>query len=854
MSAPGVLPDGTWIDHFRIVRRLGRGGFGVTYLAEEFREWEAGSATAMPLRMVAIKEYFPRGLAVRPDGHTVSLSQEVEGAEAAFQMALKAFFQEAESLMRFDHAHVIKIHRVFQRNGTAYYVMPFLKGETLKAILKRDGAMGEERARRLMLPILDGLIHAHAKGILHRDLKPDNVMVPDEGGPVLIDFGAARAQALDEAQEYTRHSELVAYTPGYAALEQYGRATRDNPHGTHTDVYGLAAVLYHCVTGEAPVEASLRSMQLSNGAADPLMPASARLQDTVGCTRAFLAAIDWGLELAGRHRPQTVAEFRRALDGKLSLPEVTAARLEQHGVSVEPFTRVGPVTQPLYTRPGPGATGTGSLISEATDTIVAGPLSRPSVSAIPPAVNPATQTPHTTPAAAVPTRPAPVTAAGPPAPGSTAALGAASPGGGRLLPVLGLLVSVLAVGFVSREHVPTSLRQSVPEGLRAALWPAPEDARELPSEPSLPTGAPVAADPGEDPSRVAEREAFEAAKETDSLEGWRAFKKAFPDSALIATAEIRIAALQPKPVGKPASPVVAAPESSASAKPATPATPAETPRAVPSAPASAATGSAATASAAAPRLGAGGLRDCPVCPEIVKVPGGSFEMGDLAGTGEADEKPLRQLTLKPFYAGRYEVTFDEWAACVAAQGCASVPRDAGWGRGRRPVINVSWNDAQRFVAWLSRETGKKYRLPTEAEFEYLHRAGARTPYPWGDDGNQACQWANVADRQAKQQNPDWSTFPCDDGEGVTAPVGRYRANAFGLFDVAGNVWEWTQDCYISYRQAPADGSAYDPPSCSRRVIRGGSWSDATRNLRSADRTASAATATLNIVGFRVVRD
>ncbi|MGH8517031.1 MAG: serine/threonine-protein kinase, partial [Panacagrimonas sp.] len=321
MNAPSVLADGTWIDNFRLVRRLGRGGFGVTYLAEEFREWEAGTGTGSPLRLVALKEYFPRGLATRPDGQTVTLSPDVEGGEQAFQMALKGFFQEAESLMRFDHPNVIKIHRVFQRNGTAYYIMPFLKGETLKAILKREGAMGEERTRRLMLPILDGLVHAHAKGILHRDLKPDNVMIPDEGGPVLIDFGAARAQAVDDVTEYTRHSELVAYTPGYAALEQYGRATRDNPHGAHTDVYGLAAVLYHCVTGEAPVEASLRSMQLSNGATDPLVPASSKLMDTPGYGRAFLSAIDWGLELAGRNRPQTVAEFRRGLDGKLTLPE-----------------------------------------------------------------------------------------------------------------------------------------------------------------------------------------------------------------------------------------------------------------------------------------------------------------------------------------------------------------------------------------------------------------------------------------------------------------------------------------------------------------------------------------------------
>ena len=860
--APSVLPDGTWIDNFRIVRRLGRGGFGVTYLAEEFREWEAGGNGGTPLRLVAIKEYFPRGLAVRPDANTVALSPDVEGAEQAFQMGLKSFFQEAESLMRFDHPHVIKIHRVFQRNGTAYYIMPFLKGETFKAILKRDGAMGEERARRLLLPVLDGLIHAHAKGILHRDLKPDNVMIPDEGGPVLIDFGAARAQAVDDVQDYTRHSELVAYTPGYAALEQYGRATRDNPHGTQTDVYGLAAVMYHAVVGEAPVEASLRSMQLSNGGADPLVPASARLMDAPGYGRAFLAAIDWGMELAGRNRPQTVAEFRKALDGKLALPENTATRLESHGVSTEPFTRPAPMTRPLHTG-GPRDTQplVPGAISPATDTIVGSPASIPSVPTLTGVTAPPTHTTTPLPTqhtlGAVPTTTTTTPTLGLPAQTPPPARG----GGGKALPLIGLLVSLLAVAYVGRDQIPDSVREKIPASVRAVLNLQPRGAAPEPvvagvaPEAAKPVEAPVVepvkpAAPLEQPALVAEREAFEAAKESDSLDGWKAFKKAFPKSALVATADIRIAALQPKPASRPEVIPTPQPAQADLAKPQTPTAPAvaETPAPVTS------SKPQGTASGPTPRMLSGGFRDCPTCPEMVKIGGGKFEMGDIAGTGEADERPLREVTIASFSAGRYEVTFDEWSACVAGGGCKSVPPDAGWGRERRPVINVSWNDAQRYVGWLSRETGKRYRLPSEAEFEYLHRAGARTAYPWGDDGNAACSYANVADRQAKKRNAEWSTFPCDDGEAVTSPVGTFKPNALNLFDVAGNVWEWTQDCYQSYRQAANDGSAHNPADCSRRVIRGGSWSDATRNLRSADRTASSPTATLNIVGFRVVRE
>jgi formylglycine-generating enzyme required for sulfatase activity/serine/threonine protein kinase len=822
----------------------------VTYLAEEFREWEAGSETGEALRLVAIKEYFPRGLATRPDGQTVTLSPDVEGGEQAFRMALKGFFQEAESLMRFDHPNVIKIHRVFQRNGTAYYVMPFLKGETLKAILKRDGAMGEERTRRLLLPILDGLVHAHARGILHRDLKPDNVMVPDEGGAVLIDFGAARAQAVDDVQDYTRYSELVAYTPGYAALEQYGRATRDNPHGPHTDVYGLAAVMYHCVTGEAPVEASLRSMQLANGAADPLVPAAARLMHEPGYGRAFLAAIDWGMELAGRSRPQSVAEFRRALDGKLPLPESTVSRLGMHGVSIEPVTHVGPVTQPLQIAPGARDTQRlgGPITSQRTDTVLADAASRPSMQGS--GMRAASQEPDPHEATQLLNLAIPPRVTSPTAEPITASVAPSSPrsGGGKTLPLLGLLVSIAAVAYVARDQVPQDLRDRLPEPLRTALWSAPVAADVRPVAPPVQPPAPAeTAKTEESIKEAAEREAFEAAKEGDTLDGWKAFKEAFPRSPHVATADIRIAALQPKPVTKPqaAAELPARQSDEPGVEPQPKAEVVEKASPKPIAP--------ATTAGAAPKTLPGGFRDCPACPEMVKIAAGPLEMGDVAGTGEADEKPLRQLNIGAFYAGRYEVTFDDWAGCVAGGGCTGTPRDAGWGRGQRPVINVSWNDAQRYVMWLSRTTGKHYRLPAEAEFEYLMRAGSRTPFPWGEEGTAACTYANVADRQAKKQNPDWNTFPCDDGEPLTAPVGRYRANAFGLFDVAGNVWEWTQDCYQSYRKA-GDASAYDPPNCARRVLRGGSWGDATRNLRSSDRTASAPNATLKIVGFRVVRD
>ena len=220
------------------------------------------------------------------------------------------------------------------------------------------------------------------------------------------------------------------------------------------------------------------------------------------------------------------------------------------------------------------------------------------------------------------------------------------------------------------------------------------------------------------------------------------------------------------------------------------------------------------------------FRDCARCPEMVVVPAGQFRMGDLADDGYDVERPVHQVTIDyPFAVGKYEVTFEEWEACVAAGGCTHRPDDRGWGRGSRPVIYVSWNDAQEYVDWLSRETGKLYRLLSEAEWEYVARAGSTTRYPWGDDVG--TNKANCLGCGSQWDNES------------TAPVGSFEANAFGLFDTVGNVEEWVKDCYYdSYQGAPADGSAWTSGNCYRVVLRGGSWNSLPRYRRSAARSST----------------
>ena len=240
------------------------------------------------------------------------------------------------------------------------------------------------------------------------------------------------------------------------------------------------------------------------------------------------------------------------------------------------------------------------------------------------------------------------------------------------------------------------------------------------------------------------------------------------------------------------------------------------------------------------------LQDCLKCPVMVMLPPGSFLMGSLEE--DSDESPQHQITIEsPFAVGVYEVTFAEWDACVNAGGCFGYSPPGYVRQGdRHPVVRVSWDEAWAYTAWLSQETGETYRLLSEAEWEYMARAGTQTEWYWGDDASNQCYYANGNDHDLE----------CSDGYRFTAPVGSFRANAFGLYDVLGNVSEWTEDCWNwwgDYSLAPADGSADRLGDCSRRVSRGGSWIFGQGSLRSAGRGSGSAGSRLHFDGFRVAR-
>jgi formylglycine-generating enzyme required for sulfatase activity len=246
------------------------------------------------------------------------------------------------------------------------------------------------------------------------------------------------------------------------------------------------------------------------------------------------------------------------------------------------------------------------------------------------------------------------------------------------------------------------------------------------------------------------------------------------------------------------------------------------------------------------------FKDCDACPEMVLVPAGSFVMGspDSEPGHNGDEAPQHRVTIaKPFAIGKYEVTTAEWNACLAevCAGGGTTKPDSD----RVPVTNISWNEAKAYVAWLSRRTGKEYRLPSEAEWEYAARAGSMSAYHTGS--TLRAEQANVAPEQAKSPGM-MSGFGMKPSAQQTVPVGRYPPNEFGLHDVHGNVWEWVEDCVNDgYAGAPTDGSAWTTGNCAKRVVRGGSWVDYPVGARSAIRSGLGTGDRGRALGLRVAR-
>jgi sulfatase modifying factor 1 len=269
------------------------------------------------------------------------------------------------------------------------------------------------------------------------------------------------------------------------------------------------------------------------------------------------------------------------------------------------------------------------------------------------------------------------------------------------------------------------------------------------------------------------------------------------------------------------------------------------------------------------------IRDCPTCAAMTVLPAGRFKQGSARAESGAPsfEKPQHWVIIgRPLAMATNLVTVDEFREFVTAtgrdmQGCDTY--DGEWEHrpenswqnpgyiqaGAHPVTCVSWTDAEAYAQWLSTKTGRRYRLPSASEWEYAARAGAEAAQPWSANGSDACTNANVADQSAARRYPGWQAFACNDGYVNTSPVGSFKANAWGLNDMLGNVFQWTQDCWhADYTGAPVDGSARTDGDCSQRELRGGSWFSLPAYVRANYRNHFAADYRTSSVGIRLARD
>ena len=283
---PYALPQGDRLQEYELVRVLGADGFDITYLGYDGNLYKA----------VAIKEYLPFDIATRTADRSVA--PQASKFRDDFQWGLERFLDGARTLARFDHRHIIKVHRFFEAHGTAYIVMEYAEGETLSAYLERKGTLSEAELKRILYPLLDGLAVVHEAGILHRDIKPANIVIRDgDGSPVLL--GSMAYQAIGERTD----SLMSILTPGYAPIEQY---SSESNQGAWTDLYALGAVCYRALTGQVPDDAADRVRK------DPLVPVS---QQCAGqASQAFLSAMDAALSVSAEDRPQSVAAWRKMLE------------------------------------------------------------------------------------------------------------------------------------------------------------------------------------------------------------------------------------------------------------------------------------------------------------------------------------------------------------------------------------------------------------------------------------------------------------------------------------------------------------------------------------------------------------
>jgi len=767
-----TLSVGTLIGQYRIETLLGTGGFGMTYRAED----------TQLKRSVAIKEFLPIELAVRAkdDSHVQPRSQCAE----EYVYGLNKFLEEAQTLARFDHPNIIRVHGYAEGNGTAYLVMAFEHGETLRDYLKRTRVLAESEWMSVAQAIFAGLKEVHRHQYLHRDIKPGNIYLRQQGEAILIDFGSARQALGNQSRSVTG-----IVSAGYAPNEQY--YSDASKQGPWTDLYGVGATLYRCISGQDPIDAPTRMGALMEGEKDPMV-AAVNLGDG-RYSEDWLRVVDWMLTPARKGRPQSVNEVIQRLPGlghDTLASEVRSTRVTE--IITGPEREWKDEVEPVVLEPE-----VESLPQEThTDEI---PLRIPTKAA-------ETDTPGEKPQ--------------PAGEFEHATLARRN----RLWRGLGVLLAVVIVAYgggwlQSRDQ--TAGQLSAANGFLIVL--------------SQPGDAQIALKDGGRQYQPGMELAPGQYRIEVSQDGYLASEK----TVLIAAGKLKRVSVV---LLRKDQPEVA---NSAANRP-------ETTAILPEMVAIK-RGCFDMGSADSEKSRSKTEYLHRVCVEKFRL--GQYEVSVAEFRKFVDAVAYqtdaeRDSVQTGCYAYAHSNGKSGWAIRSSANW--RTPTQDKNTKDDHPVACVSWNDANAYIRWLNRQTAGTYRLPTEAEWEYAARAGQRGASHWNDSAKQACRQANSADHSAKQHLYGWQINSCDDDYAYASPVGHYKANRFGLHDTLGNVWEWT--CSGVDLAYTGGESQCDVSASAWHILRGGGWPDSPEDVRLAYRGRNASAFRSDHLGFRLADD
>lgn len=789
-----ALKTNYMLGEYRIERLLGEGGFGLTYL---------GFDTNLD-KYVAIKEYMPSEHAVRSnDSKIIAKSQ---SSSTVYDWGLNAFLNEAKTLAKFEVPNIVRIYRFFKANGTAYIVMEYCEGGCLIDRISKKSQMPEDLLKNIISDLISGLQLVHDDGILHRDIKPDNIMFRSDGTPVLIDFGAARLAIGTKSRKVT-----TIISPGYAPMEQY---SSNGCIGPWSDIYSLSAVAYLCLTGERPPDIMNRLHE------DTIEKLSLRNNSSV-----FLKSIDKGLELQVNDRPQSLSEWSSNWIENNTEILKKSKKWQSHNTPIYADKRSQSNDKSVI-----GSITARSKIDSYEQTIV-------NIKSVELDNNKNKSIRFIITLLFL---------------GGLGAVGYLGYEKYFLRNTSEILVSEEPKRFFENqkaENIMANQLQDTPQQKELlekikkdeADWKSALNQHSIEAYEQYQNQNPkgLYIDQVSDfiskikTENLKKKELFELqTQKSEQNENQKLIQLAQTKIKLVRDTQFLLQKLKFKSINtdgvldqftknsiKSYQKIKGLDQNGLPSKSLL---------------------YQLNQEEKWPGRQVGeSFSDCPDCPKMIVLPSGSYTMG--SNHGKDNEKPPHHVAISEFSISETEITLSQWTACVNDNICIRILSDTHLFDDNHAIIQVNMADVNQYLAWINTKSTQKYRLPSEAEWEYAARAGTTSAYSWGDE--------------IGQNNTLCDGCSSDVNENSIYLVKNFPANNYGLYDMHGNVWEWTADCWHNnYLGAPSDNLPWEPNDCNQFVVRSGSRDNKPEDLKSTNRGAMKPQDKRNSLGFRIAVD